>query len=111
MFGFMMGGLVVMPDGTQKEFYPENVYAYNTERLYITPPPIVAYVYYSNNSLPIAQPITKDVCEQDDYDSVWNCKGIVPVTKANCSIKYEPNKGIITLTTPKGTKVFKEIEE
>jgi hypothetical protein len=111
MFGFMMGGLVVMPDGAQKEFYPENTYAYNTERLYITPPPIVAYVYYSNNSLPIAQPMVKDACDQVGGDATWNCEGIVPVTKAKCTIKYEADKNIITLTTPKGTKVFKEVKE
>lgn len=111
MFSFTMGGLVIMPDGVQNEFYPENVYAYNTERLYITPPPIVAYVYYSNNSLPIAQPMTHDICEQEGGSAVWNCKGIVPITKARCTIKCEPNKGIVTLTTPKGTKIFKEIKE
>ncbi len=108
---FIMGGLVLMPNGKQLEFYPELTYAYKTERLYITPPPIVAYVYYSNNSLPIAQPMTKELCDQEDGSATWNCQGIVPITKTACTLKCETDKGTITLVTPKGTKIFKVMND
>lgn len=106
-----MGGSVSIDGKGDVEYYAEQTFAYNTERIYITPPPMVAYAYYGNNSLPIAQPITKAGCEQQNGEAIWECKGIIPVTKAKCSLLYDATKNTITLTTPKGTKVFKAVEE
>jgi hypothetical protein len=105
-----MGGAVTMPEGDM-EFGSEYVFAFNTERIYICPPPMVAYAYYGNNGLPIAQPITTSPCEQQGGNAVWKCTGTIPTTKAKCSFIYDAQKNTITLTTPKGTKVFKYVDE
>jgi len=107
---FAMGGLVTFSDGRQAEFYPEITYVYKTEKIYTTSPPIIAYAYYANNGMPIAQPITKDVCEQEG-GGAWICTGTIPVTNGACTLKIEVAKKTATLTTPKGTKIFTEVKE
>jgi hypothetical protein len=106
-----MGGAAEMPKVGMMEFGVEFTFGFNTERIYIAAPPMVAYAYYGNNSIPIAQPITATPCEQQDGNAVWKCTGNIPVTKAACSLAYDAEKNTVTLTTPKGTKVFTKIGE
>jgi hypothetical protein len=104
-----MGGNLKMK-GQDYYFHSEDMYTFQTERLYINMPPMVSQVWYSNATSPIPLPIKNCNCEQTADTATWLCTGNMPNSGSSVTIKYEADKRKITFTSPKGTKVYQKIE-